>query len=82
MGRKIKSRESIGWQFFKRKKKKHFVTCPGGGVAQSTSHSPRGQKTRVRIPPGYRLGILRSLCKADDVHDRINLQRFCVEKDK
>jgi hypothetical protein len=26
-----------------------------GGMAQSTSHSPKEKKTRVRIPPGYKV---------------------------
>jgi hypothetical protein len=33
---------------------KKILTCPGG-VAQSTSHSPQEQKSRVRIPQGYKV---------------------------
>jgi hypothetical protein len=31
------------------------VPSSPGGVAQSTLHSPKEQKTRVRIPPGYKV---------------------------
>jgi hypothetical protein len=30
------------------------ITCPGG-AAQWTSHPTQEQKTRVRIPPGYKV---------------------------
>jgi hypothetical protein len=32
----------------------NFQSFPGG-VAQWTSHPPQEQKTRVRIPPGYKI---------------------------
>jgi hypothetical protein len=40
-----------------------------GGVAQRPSHPPQEQKTRVRIPPGYKVfwekNIAMLLCKID-----------------
>jgi hypothetical protein len=50
------------------------------GVAQSTSHSPQEQKTRVRIQPGYKV-FLGSQSNAV-VYNRLGLHCFCVEAEK
>jgi hypothetical protein len=52
-----------------------------GGVAQSTMHSPQEQKSRVRIPPGYK--IFWKLCRNAIVNNhRLNMHCLCDEKEK
>jgi hypothetical protein len=49
-------------------------------VAQVTSHPPQEQKTRVRIPPGYKILkeiIAMLMCKIDLI-----CIVLCVDKDK
>jgi hypothetical protein len=45
-----------------------FKKLPSGGVAQWTSHLPQEQKTKDRIPPGFKVfreNIATLLCMID-----------------
>jgi hypothetical protein len=51
-----------------------------GGVAQSTPHSPHEQKTRVRIPSGFKVYLGRHSSAV--VYNRLNMHCLCVEEEK
>jgi hypothetical protein len=53
------------------------IFCPGSGVAQWTPHPAQKQKTRVRIPPGYKVfSVVMAMILCSKIHC------LSIERDK